>query len=182
MHREYTVEHYLGLLEKLKKSNPQIVLSTDIIVGFVNETEAEFQMTLDLLDRAQYDNIYSYSYSMREKTRAAKMEDLLTNDIRGERLRILQAHQLKIQEKTRRPMEGQKYTVLVEGFGNMGGVKKWKGRTNCNRIVHFKPENDEKDYQWHWVELQVETATALSCQGNLLKDWGRRIPAEAPRY
>jgi len=182
MHREYTVEHYLGLLEKLKKSNPQIVLSTDIIVGFVNETEAEFQMTLDLLDRAQYDNIYSYSYSMREKTRAAKMEDLLTDDIRGERLRILQAHQLKIQERTRRPMEGQKYTVLVEGFGNMGGVKKWKGRTNCNRIVHFKPENEEKDYQWHWVELQVETATALSCQGNLLKDWGRRIPSEASRY
>ena len=49
MLREYTVEHYLGLLEKLRKAQPEIVLSTDIIVGFVNETEAEFQATLDLI-------------------------------------------------------------------------------------------------------------------------------------
>ena len=75
MLREYTVEHYLGLLEKLRKAQPEIVLSTDIIVGFVNETDEEFQATLDLLDKAQYDSIYSYAYSERAKTRASRMVD-----------------------------------------------------------------------------------------------------------
>jgi len=176
MLREYTVEHYLGLLEKLRKAQPEIVLSTDIIVGFVNETEAEFQDTLKLLDIAQFDFAYSYAYSLRAKTRAASMEDLLTDEIRGQRLRLLQAHQLRIQEKIRAKLVGQKFIMLVDGHGKMGGIKKWKGRTNCNRIVHFKPLNDEQDFQWHWVEVEVTSATALSCQGILLRDFGRKPP------
>lgn len=182
MHREYTVEHYLGLLEKLRKAQPDIVLSTDIIVGFVNESDEEYQMTLDLLDQAQYDFIYSYAYSMRPKTRAAKMEDLLSDNVRGERLRNLQAYQTKIQEGIRANLVGKKFTVLVEGFGNMGGIKRWKGRTNCNRIIHFRAPNDEVDLQWNWVDLEVTSATAFSCQGQILKNWGRRMPVEAPRY
>tara|TARA_R110002072_G_scaffold64203_1_gene159044 strand:+ start:17283 stop:18755 length:1473 start_codon:yes stop_codon:yes gene_type:complete len=182
MHREYSIEHYLGLLEKLRKANPEIVLSTDIIAGFVNETDDEHQQTLDLLDKAQYDFIYSYAYSERPKTRAAKMEDHLTDDKRGERLREIQAHQTKIQEKIREGLIGKTFTVLVEGHGNMGGIKKWKGRSNCNRIVHFRPENDEQDLQWSWVEVEITSATAFSCQGEIKKVWGRRMPADAPRY
>lgn len=182
MHREHSVEHYLGLLEKLRKAKPDIVLSTDIIVGFVNETDEEYQMTLDLLDKAQYDFIYSYAYSKREKTRAANMEDFLTDDIRGERLRNLQAHQLKIQEKIRASLVGKRFTVLVEGYGQMGGIKKFKGRTNCNRIVHFKPLNENDDLQWHWVDVEVVSATGLSCQGELIQDWGRRIPSDVVRH
>lgn len=177
MYREYTPEHYLGLLEKLRKAQPEIVLSTDIIAGFVNETEEEHQATLDLLDKAQYDFIYSYSYSKRNKTRASKMEDLLTDDIRGRRLREIQAHQLKIQEKIRQEMVGKIYRILVDDSGNMGGVKKWKGRTNCMRIVHFKPENEQKDYKWHWVDVKVTSATALSCQGELVRDLGKTAPS-----
>jgi tRNA-2-methylthio-N6-dimethylallyladenosine synthase len=175
MHREYTPDHYMSLLDKLRKAQPEIVLSTDIIVGFVNETEAEYQMTLDLLDRAQYDFIYAYAYSKREKTRAAGMEDLLTDDIRGERLRNLQKHQLLIQEKLRASMVGKKFRMLVEGFGNMKDIKKWKGRTNCNRIVHFEPQTLDQDFQWHWVDVEVTSATALSCQGKLITDYGRRL-------
>ncbi len=182
MHREYSVEHYLSLLEKLRKTKPDIVLSTDIIVGFVNETREEYQMTLDLLDRAQFDFIYSYAYSQRAKTRAAKMQDFLTDDARGERLRNLQAHQLKIQDHLRASLVGQRFTVLVEGFGTMGGVKRWKGRTNCNRIVHFRPEREEQDLKWHWVDVEVESTTALSCQGRVVNVWGRRLPSEAPRF
>ena len=86
MRREYTPEHYLGLLKKLRAANPDIVLSSDIIVGFVNETEEEFQDTIKLLDEAQFDFIYSYAYSERPGTRAADMEDFLTKDLRKERL------------------------------------------------------------------------------------------------
>jgi len=175
MYREYTPEHYLGLLEKLRKANPDIVLSTDIISGFVNETDEEHRDTLKLLDIAQFDFIYAYAYSMRAKTRASKMEDHLKDEIRFERLREIQAHQLKIQDKIRQSMVGQSYRLLVEDFGTMGGLKKWKGRTNCNRIVHFKPESEEKDYKWHWVDVKVNSATALSCQGELLVDHGRRL-------
>lgn len=177
MHREYSVEHYLGLLEKLRKAQPEIVLSTDIIVGFVNETEQEFQMTLDLLDKAQYDSIYSYAYSKRNKTRAANMEDFLTDDVRGERLRYLQKYQLGIQEKIRASLPGQTMRLLVEGFGNMGGVKKWRGRSNCNRVVHFLPESETQDLQWHWVDVKVVSATALSCQGEIIKDYGKIAPS-----
>jgi tRNA-2-methylthio-N6-dimethylallyladenosine synthase len=73
-------------------------------------------------------------------------------------------------------MVGNSYRILVEGYGNMGGIKKWKGRTNCNRIVHFIPENDEQDLTWNWVDTKVTSATALSCQGELLKNYGRRLP------
>lgn len=179
MHREYSIEHYLGLLEKLRAANPEIVLSTDIIAGFVNETDEEHRMTLDLLDKAQYDFIYSYAYSMRNNTRASKMEDRLTDDIRGERLREIQKYQLGIQAKIREKLVDQEFRILVEGHGNMGGVKKWRGRTNCNRIVHFLPQSDEQDLQWNWVDVKVTSATALSCQGDLLEVHGRRIPETA---
>jgi tRNA-2-methylthio-N6-dimethylallyladenosine synthase len=65
--------------------------------------------------------------------------------------------------------------MLVEDFGTMGGVKKWKGRTNCNRIVHFKPSDENFDYKWHWIDVKVTSATALSCQGELVTHYGRRI-------
>ncbi|MGB0455175.1 MAG: tRNA (N6-isopentenyl adenosine(37)-C2)-methylthiotransferase MiaB [Bacteriovoracaceae bacterium] len=176
MHREYTPEHFLGLLEKLRKAKPDIVLSTDIIVGFVNETEQEYQMTLDLLNKAQFDFIYSYAYSKREKTRAAKMEDLLTDDIRGRRLRELQAYQLKIQEKLRAPLVGKRFFILVDGESNMKSIKKWKGRTNCNRIVHFLPEDPNHNYKWNWVEVEITQSTALSCQGKVIRNLGRTAP------
>ncbi len=176
MLRQYTVEHYLGLVEKLRAANPDIVLSTDIIAGFPNETDEEHQATLDLLDKAQYDFIYSYNFSSRPGTKAAKMTDILTNDIRGRRLREIQAYQLQIQEKVRSNMVGQTYRMLVEGKSNFKGETKWKGRTNCYRIVHFLPEKPESDYSWHWVDVKVTSATALSCQGEIVRDYGRRLP------
>jgi tRNA-2-methylthio-N6-dimethylallyladenosine synthase len=177
MHREYTPLHYLGLLAKLRAAQPEIVLSTDIIAGFVNETDEEHAATLDLLDKAQFDFIYSYVYSKRNKTRAANFEDSLSDDVRGARLREIQAYQLKIQDKIHQTMIGKTFRVLVDSDGNMGGIKKWKGRTNCNRIVHFVPENNEKDFKWHWVDVKIISATALSCQAEFLTDLGKQAPS-----
>jgi tRNA-2-methylthio-N6-dimethylallyladenosine synthase len=175
MLRQYSIEHYIDRLVKIRESNPDIVLSTDIIAGFPNETEEEHRATLDLLDKAQFDFIYSYNYSSRKGTKSAKMKDILTNDIRGRRLREIQAHQLKIQAEVRSPMVGQTFRVLVESFGTRKGIKKWKGRTSCFRIVHFEPESLEQDYMWHWVDLEITSATALSCQGKIVKDYGKQI-------
>jgi tRNA-2-methylthio-N6-dimethylallyladenosine synthase len=175
MLREYTPEHFLGLCEKLRKAQPEIVLSTDIIVGFPNETEDEFKDTLKLLDKAQFDFIYSYVYSSRKGTKAAKMSDTLSDDLRGERLRYLQKYQLGIQQKLRAPLKGQIMRVLVDGQSHQKGIKKWKGRTNCNRIVHFEPQELEKNYLWHWVDVKINLATALSCVGELVEDHGKKL-------
>lgn len=176
MLRQYTIEHYLERLAKLREANPNIVISTDIIAGFPNETEEEHRKTLELLDKAQYDFIYSYQYSSRKGTKASRMTDILTDDIRGRRLREIQLHQLDIQANVRADMVGKTYRVLVEEFGMMGGVKKWKGRTSCFRIVHFEPTNAEENLQWHWVDVKVTSATALSCQGEIVQIIGKKIP------
>ena len=173
MLREYTVEHYLELCQKLRRANPELALSTDIIVGFPNETEEEYQATLDLLDRAQFDSIYSYVFSARKGTKAARMEDALTDEMRGQRLRNLQRHQLAIQQKLRTPLVGKTFRVLVEKSHQMKGVSKWQGRTNCMRIVHL--DCIERDLKWHWVDAEITSATALSCQGKLVKNYGRSL-------
>jgi len=174
MLREYTIEHYLGLLEKMRKANPEIIISTDIIAGFPNETEEEHLATMKLLDDAQYDFIYAYSFSARKGTKAARMTDVLNDDIRGRRLREIQAKQLLIQEKIRQGMIGKTFRVLVEEKGVNKGVLKWTGRTSCYRLVHFEPENPEQDLQWHWVDVEITSATALSTQGKIIRDLGKK--------
>lgn len=178
MLREYSVEHYLERLEKIRAANPDIVISTDIIAGFPNETEEEHRDTLKLLETAKYDFIYSYNYSSRPGTKSARMKDVLTKDIRGRRLREIQKYQLELQADARAEMVGKTYRVLVEGFGMMKGEKKWKGRTDCFRIIHFKAEDEKSDLTWQWVDLKVTSATALSCQGEIVKVLGKRLTPE----
>lgn len=174
MLRQYSIEHYLERLSKLRQANPKMVVSTDIIAGFPNETQKEHEATLKLLDLAQFDFIYSYQYSSRPGTKAARIDDVLTQEIRGARLREIQAHQLKIQESVRKQMEGHVYRVLVDGQSTMKGVRKYKGRTNCSRIVHFiPPQGVNHNLQWHWVDLKITEARALSCEGEMLKDLGK---------
>jgi tRNA-2-methylthio-N6-dimethylallyladenosine synthase len=175
MLREYTIEHYLGLIQKMRAANPEMIISTDIIAGFPNETEEEHQATLRLLDEAQFDFIYAYSFSARKGTKAARMTDVLTDDIRGRRLREIQEKQLKIQAEIRSHMVGKKYRILVEEKGLNKGVLKWTGRTSCYRLVHFEPEVADQDYQWHWVDVEITSATALSTQGRVIKDWGKTL-------
>jgi tRNA-2-methylthio-N6-dimethylallyladenosine synthase len=155
--------------------NPEMVISSDIIAGFPNETDAEHEQTLKLLDAAQFDFIYSYAFSVRRGTKAAKMDDVLTDEIRGMRLREIQQYQMNIQGKIRSQMVGKTYRMLVDGQSEMKGQKKWKGRTSCNRIVHFAVDHEKnsQDFLWHWVDVKVVSSTALSSQGELIQDYKR---------
>ena len=175
MLREYTIEHYLELVAKMRKANPSIVISTDIIAGFPNETEEEHLATMNLLDLARFDNVYAYSFSARKGTKAARMSDVLSDDVRGRRLREIMAKQMKIQEVVRGEMVGKTYRVYVQEKGINKGITKWSGRTSCSRMVHFTPENEEQNFQWHWVDVEITSATAHSLQGNLIKDHGKKI-------
>ncbi len=167
MKRKYTREHYLKILEKLRTVKSDIVISSDIIVSFPNETEGEFKDTLDLLDRAQFDFIYAYNFSPRAGTYAFDMKDDLTAEIRKYRLPYLQNYQLDIQKRLRQKLVGTVKTILVEGSSEYKGEKQWKGRSNCNRLIHFKGKKDQ-NYQWHWVDVKINYSSALSCQGELI--------------
>lgn len=173
MKRKHTRAHYLEILRKLREANPNIVLSSDIIVGFPNETEEEYQDTLKLLEEAQFDFIYAYKYSSRPGTKAAEMDDFLTDEIRAKRLVELQKFQLEIQARLRSKLVGQTLHGIVEEVREKNGVKKWVVRTDCYRIVHFVAPDSDVDYKFHWVDLKITSATALSCQGELVKDWGK---------
>ena len=108
------------------------------------------------------------------------MSDILTDDIRGQRLREAQAFQMEIQKNQRESMVGKTYRVLVDGKSKLKqGLNKWKGRTNCSRLIHFLPETEESDYIWNWLDLKVTSATALSCQGEIVANHGRRPPEKA---
>ena len=81
MNRRYTKEHYLKLVEKLRKAIPDISLTTDIIVGFPGETEEDFRETLDVVRKVQYDSAFTFIYSKRTGTPAAAMEDQISDDV-----------------------------------------------------------------------------------------------------
>jgi len=155
------------------------MITSDMIAGFPNETEEEHEASLELVRQARFDNIFAYTYSSRKGTKAARMDDVLNDDIRGRRLRELMKLQLSIQAELRSEMVGKTYRILVDNQsiakGAQKGVKKWQGRTSCNRIVHFEPQTPEQDFMWHWADVEITSSTALATQGNLVKDLGKTL-------
>jgi tRNA-2-methylthio-N6-dimethylallyladenosine synthase len=183
MLREYTREHYMDLVAEVRKARPDMVITTDIIVGFPNETEAEFQDTLRLLEEVQFDFIYAYKFSVRKGTKAARMKDFLSLDVKAKRLRIVQNLQNDIQEKIRANMVGKTYRLLIDGRSQLHGETRWKGRTLCNRIVHLDqtPELEEivathGQVLWNWVDIEITKSTALAANGRLVHFWGKKLP------
>ncbi len=177
MLRQYTREHYLGLLKKLRTANPNLVISTDIIAGFPNETRQEHRETLDLLEMARFDFIYSFVFSPRKGTKAARIEDFITSEIRSKRLQEIQALQKSIQTQDRQSMIGQHFLALIEGKQIMNGRTTWKARTSCYRIVHLPlEEHGQRNLLWNWVEVQVKEVSSYSAQGEIIKNFGRHRP------
>jgi tRNA-2-methylthio-N6-dimethylallyladenosine synthase len=137
MRRRHTVDEYLELVGRLKDARPDIALSTDIIVGFPGETEAEHEGTLRLLEAVQYDFIYSFRYSPRPHTQAVrKYADDVSLADKKRRLTEVQALQKRITEQRMKAWEGQVAPVLVEGPSKKDAT--WlSGRISQNWIVNF---------------------------------------------
>ncbi len=136
MGRGYTAAAYLEKVEKLRRAVPGIALTTDIIVGFPGETEADFAKTLEMLERVRYDQIYSFKYSIRPGTRAAKFEDLVSDEEKRERLARCQGRQDEISQEILEAQVGAVSEVLVTGPSKRGAGE-FSGRTGENRIVNF---------------------------------------------
>ncbi len=136
MNRKYTKEQFLDVAMKLKKI-PDVSISTDIIVGFPNETEEEFLDTLDVVSKVKFDQIYMFIYSPREGTVAAKMEDHVTYEEKVNRLERLKKLYEDILPSINKEMIGKTYKVLVEGKSKNNDLL-YTGRSSQNKVVIFE--------------------------------------------
>jgi tRNA-2-methylthio-N6-dimethylallyladenosine synthase len=137
MRRAYTVEKYIALTEKLKAARPGIALTTDVIVGFPGETDAEYLETRDLVERIGFDNAFIFRYSPRKDTPAAEMEDQLPDSVKEERnqdlLRVIDA----LARAKGESMVGSRVEVLCEGPSKTN-ESRLSGRSPDNKIVIFE--------------------------------------------
>src|SRR6185437_13018954 len=137
MHRGYTRERYLQLVDKLRRVRPQIGLSTDFIVGFPGETDADFEQTLSLAREVQFDQAYIFRYSERRDTPAAAMPGSVPVAVREERQQALLALVNEVAGRRYDALVGRRMEILVEGPSKRN-PERLTGRTRCNRIVVFE--------------------------------------------
>ena len=139
MNRKYTKEQYLSLVDKLRAAMPDLAITTDIIVGFPGETEEDFQETLDIVRKAEYDSAFTFIYSKRSGTPAAKMEGQVPDDVVHERFdRLLKVVGEVAKEKNKR-LEGRTELVLAEEIDEKDATM-ITGRLSNNNVVHFKAD------------------------------------------
>ncbi len=137
MHRGYTRGRYLGIVQKLRRAQPRIGITTDIIVGFPGETEEDFEETLSLVREAQFDNAYMFKYSPRKDTPAADMPGQVPQEVKEERNARLLAEINSIGRRRYDERVGQTIQILVEGPSRKNPAR-LSGRTRCNKIVVFE--------------------------------------------
>jgi len=136
MHRGYTKESYLEKIDRLKTTCPSIAITSDVIVGFPGEEEKDFKETLDLMERVEFDELFSFKYSPRKGTRATKYQEQVDGGVKQERLTILQTFQKEVTYKRNQALEGCVEEVLVEGLSKQSNLD-MTGRTRSNKIVNF---------------------------------------------
>lgn len=167
MNRRYTKDSYLALVDRIKAKMPDIVLSTDIIVGFPEETEEDFQDTLDLVSKVQYDMAYTFIYSPRVGTPAAKNPNQVPEDIVKERFGRLVELQNSIDRQKNEAMVGKTVEVLCEGFSRTN-IKRLTGRTEGNKIVNFTAEIPDFDVKGKFVKVYIDSAQTWSLDGHAI--------------
>jgi len=163
MRRGYTREKYLELIKKLRDSKEDIAITSDVMVGFPGETEEDFLLTLDLINRVEFDSLFSFKYSDREGTPAERMKDKVSDAVKVSRLKILQDLQNSITFKKNRTLEGKLLTVLVEGTSKKGG--QLTGRTSSNKVVNF---NGEAHMIGSMVEVAIQKSFINSLKGKII--------------
>ena len=137
MKRGYTRERFIERIAKIREVRPDISISTDIIVGFPNETEQDFQDTMDLVHEINFDHSYSFIFSPRPGTPAAGMLDNTPMDVKKKRLKILQNRLLLQEHRISQAMVGTTQRILVEGTSKKHPDSQLKGKTENVRTVNF---------------------------------------------
>ena len=166
MNRRYTKEDYLKKIEKVKERIPDISLSTDVIVGFPTETNEDFLETLDVLRKVEYDNIFSFIYSRREGTPAAKMDFVLSEEEIHKNFNKLLEVQNEISLKKNKEYLGTVRTVLVDGVSK-NNPEMLTGRTESAKAVNFK---GDESLTGKYVKVKITEAHTWSLNGEIIED------------
>jgi len=162
MRRRYTKESYLDLVYRIRNNRPDISFSSDFIVGFPGETQDDFQETLDIIDEVKFDESFSFIYSPRPNTPAAKMEDDVSPEEKKDRLRILQNKLNNYSSQISRKMVGTSERCLVTDISKRNPGE-FQGRTENNRVVNFSAS---KNFIGSFINLEIVEAKPNSLRGN----------------
>jgi tRNA-2-methylthio-N6-dimethylallyladenosine synthase len=165
MKRQYTRAHYLDLVRNLRAAIPSLALSTDVIVAFPGETEADFQATLSLLDEARFAGVFSFTYSPRPRTAAARWVNDLAAETAADRLARLMEKQQAIQRATNAWFEGRTLEVLVEGLDRKRGMS--AGRSTCNRVINIEGDGGPPIPPGTLVNVRIERGLPNSLVGRV---------------
>jgi tRNA-2-methylthio-N6-dimethylallyladenosine synthase len=164
MDRLYTRDEYMRRIDWLKSARRNIAITTDIIVGFPGESEADFNDTLALLDQVEYDSLFSFKYSPRPNTAALAMGDQIPEEEKTRRLTIVQERQRAIQIRRNAATIGTVQEVLVEGRNHALG--QWIGRTSQNRTLNFVADGaGDEMFIGRYLDVRVTRAGPNSLVG-----------------
>ena len=160
MRRSYRTDKYLGILERVRNSMPEAMITTDIIVGFPGETEEDFLATMDIASQARFAAAYTYKYSIRPGTPAGAMENQVDEDVVGERYTRLHEHQQRISLSVNQESIGSKHRVLVSEIEGRRdeAQSRMTGRSEDFRLVHFGDQTAARPGDF--VEVVIEEASA----------------------
>ena len=172
MHRGYTVARYLELIDEIKATVPDIALSTDIIVGFPGETDADFAETVDVVERVAYDNAFVFRYSRRPGTPAADMSDQVSDAVKAERNAVLLEVSGRVAAQQSRRLAGRVLPVLVDGVSRKD-AREASGRTRCNRVVNFDARG--RELLGAVVPVQITEVLPHSLRGALAEPVGAAL-------
>jgi tRNA-2-methylthio-N6-dimethylallyladenosine synthase len=168
MQRLYTREQYLERIGWIKAAQRNIAITTDVIVGFPGETEAEFEQTLTLLDEVGYDGVFSFKYSPRPNTPAIVLEDAIADHEKARRLEVLMARQKALQITRNKRYIGEYVEVMVEGRND--ARRQWIGRTSQNKTLNFTAPVEASLEPGGYVSVLVTGSFPNSLIGELHTD------------
>ncbi|MBO5994909.1 MAG: tRNA (N6-isopentenyl adenosine(37)-C2)-methylthiotransferase MiaB [Firmicutes bacterium] len=164
MNRRYDRTRYLELVRKLREVDPDMAISTDIIVGFPGETEEDFQDTLDLCDKVGYDSAFTFLYSKRKGTPAAIAEDQIPDEIKHERFNRLCDSINAVSQAKNAAYVGRTVTVLCDGPSRRNSHK-LSGRTDTFKLVNF---TGDPELQGKLVKVRITSSNTFSLEGELV--------------
>lgn len=164
MNRRYTAEQYLKIVDYIRNRDPEFSLTTDLIVGFPNETDEEFENTLDIIKRVKYDNIYSFIYSRRTGTKAADIKDMTPENVKSQRMRKLLEVQREISTEHYKRFIGRKMRVLVDGVSKKR-TGYMTGKSNEFIISEFE---GDISLMGKFVEIEITDAMNWAVTGRII--------------
>jgi tRNA-2-methylthio-N6-dimethylallyladenosine synthase len=155
MRRSYRIERYHRWLDAIRAAMPSVAVSTDIIVGFPGETEDDFALTLEAVERARFDSAFTFQYSTRAGTPAASMDDRIPAPVVADRYRRLVETQERISLERNRDAVGRRVELLVEETASRKDPSRATGRTRTNKLVHL-PAADRREGEF--VDVRITGA------------------------